>query len=145
MIFSSNLYIIDGGRRSTPGKTLKDLMRLDKLGKRFVQMCADVFPFKKSAGSELLYLVCEKIHSVVHAATEIMRWGNLINCSGEAAESTHKINVKGPGANLNHRETDGCTLMNHARRKDTARALGVAIQGNHDKCFNLFELFLIAH
>ena len=90
--------------RSIPGKTLKDLARLDVLGKRFVQMCADVFPFRK--GGNLLYLVCEKIHSVVHAATEIMRWGNLINCSGEAAEGTHKINVKGSGANINHRESD---------------------------------------
>ena len=78
----------------------------------------------------MLYLVCGKIHSVVHAATEIMRWGNLINCSGEAAEKTHKINVKGPGANINHRESDGYTLLNHARRKATVQALGAAIQGN---------------
>ena len=94
-----------------------------------VQMCADVFPFTKGGRARLLFLVCEKIHSVVHAATEIMLWGDLINCSGEAAEGTHKINVKGPGANLNHRETDGCTLLNHARRKATVQALGVAIQG----------------
>ena len=115
-------------RRSTPGKTMKDLLRLDQLGKRFVQMCADLFPFRKCGG--LLYLVCEKIHSVLHSAAEIMRWGNLINSSGEAAEGTHKINVKGPGVNLNHRDTDGGTLLAHARRKETVRMLGSAIQGN---------------
>ena len=71
-------------RRSFPRKTMKDLLRLDQLGKRFVQMCADLFPFRKHGG--LLYLVCEKIHSVLHAAAEIMRWGNPINSSGEAAE-----------------------------------------------------------
>ena len=109
---------------------MRDILRLDVLGKRFVQMCADVFPFAKGGTRGLLYLACEKIHSIVHAATEILRWGNLINCSGEAAEGTHKINVKGPGANLNHRESDGCTLLNHARRKATVKALGVAIQGN---------------
>ena len=42
--------------------------------------------------------------------------GNLINCSGEAAENTHKINVKGPGANTNHRDAGGGTMMNHASR-----------------------------
>ena len=58
-----------------------------------------------------------------------MRWGSLINSSGESAEGTHKINVKGPGANINHRDSSGATVMNHARRKDTGSLLGSAIQG----------------
>lgn len=107
---------------------MKDLQRLDLLGRRFVQMCADLFPFRKYGG--MLYLACEKIHSIVHSAAEIMRWGNLINSSGEAAEGTHKINVKGPGTNLNHRDGDGGTLLAHSRRKETTRLLGAAIQGN---------------
>ena len=49
-----------------------------------------------------LYLCCEKVHSVLHSATEIMRWGDLINTSGEAPEQSHKINVKAPEKNLNH-------------------------------------------
>ncbi len=106
---------------------MKDLFRLDALGKVFVNMCATLFPFRKFGN--LLYLCCEKIHSVLHSAGEIMRWGNLINCSGEAAENTHKINVKGPGANTNHRDTAGGTMMNHANRKETAKRLGQAIQG----------------
>ena len=56
-----------------------------------------LLPFRKRGG--LLFIHCEKIHSVVHSASEIMLWGNL---SGKAAEGTHKINVKGPGANTNH-------------------------------------------
>ena len=107
---------------------MKDLQRLDVLGRNFVQKCADLFPFRKHGG--MLYLACEKIHSMVHSAAEIMRWGSLINSSGEAAEGTHKINVKGPGANLNHRDGDGGTLLAHARRKETTRLLGAAIQGN---------------
>jgi hypothetical protein len=45
-----------------------------------------------------------------------MRWRNLINSSGEAAEGTHKINVKGPGGNITSGPlaTDGGTLMVHA-------------------------------
>ena len=82
---------------------MKDLFRLDALGKAFVSMCAAFFPFRKYGN--LLYLCCDRIHFVLHSAGEILRWGDLINRSGEAAENTHKINVKGPGANTNHRDT----------------------------------------
>ena len=106
---------------------MRDIFRLDALGRRCVSLCETTFPFRKAGG--LLYLASEKIHSVLHSAAEIMRWGSLINSSGESAEGTHKINVKGPGANINHRESSGATMMNHARRKETGRLLGTAIQG----------------
>ena len=64
-----------------------------------------------------------------------MRWGNLINCSGVAAENTHKFNVKGPGANTNHGNTAGGTMMNHASRKESAKRLGQAIQGTYCAIF----------
>ena len=115
---------------------MKDRLRLDALGKVFVSMCATLFPFRKYGN--LLYLccdsACEKIHSVLHSAgenREIMRRGNLINCRGEAAENTHKLNVKGPRANTNHRDTAGGTMMNHASRKETAKRLGQAIHGTY--------------
>ena len=107
--------------------SMGDLFRLEALANKFVSMCATLLPFKKFGG--LLYLCCEKIHSMLHSASEIMRWGSLINSSGEAAEGSHKINVKGPGANTNNQEGAGGTLMTHARRKETARLLGTAIQG----------------
>jgi hypothetical protein len=69
-----------------------------------------------------------KIRSVLHSAGEFMRWGNLINCSGEAAENTYRINIKGPGKKTNHQDTIGGTMMNHARSKETAKMLGHAIQ-----------------
>ena len=108
---------------------MPSLLRLDALAKKFVSLCATLLPFKKRGG--LLYLCCEKIHSMLHCASEIMRWGSLINSSGEAAETAHKINVKGPGANVNQRDSSLGTLLNHARRKETARMLGCAIQGNN--------------
>ena len=108
---------------------MADLRRLEALAKTFVSMCARLLPFKKGRGGGLLYLCCEKIHSMLHCASEIMRWGCLINSSGEAAETSHKVNVKKPGANTNNHEGAGGTLMNHARRKETARLLGTAIQG----------------
>ena len=102
--------------------TLNSLLRLDALARKFVKMCASLFKFKKRG--DLLYLSCEKIHSMLHSASEIMRWGSLINCSCEAAETAHKINVKGPGSNVNQRDSALGTLMTHARRKETARLMG---------------------
>ena len=111
--------------------TMSGLLRLDALARLFVSMCASLLPFKKFGG--LLYLCNEnlKIHSILHSASEIMRWGSLINCSGEAAETAHKINVKGPGSNVNQRDSALGTLMTHARRKETARLMGSAIQGKN--------------
>ena len=114
--------------RTSTGMTLNSLLRLDALARKFVKMCASLFPFNKCG--ELLYLSCEKIHSMLHSASEIRRRGSLINCSGEAAETAHKIKVKGPGPNVNQRDSALGTFMTHARRKETARLMGSAIQGN---------------
>ena len=108
------------------------LHRLDALARIFVSMCrimcASLFPFTKAGGT--LYLCIEKIHSMLHSASEIMRCCSLINCSGEAAETAHKINVKGPGSNVNQRDSALGTPMTHAPRKETARLMGGTIQGN---------------
>ena len=109
--------------------TMSALHRLDALARIFVSMCASLFPFTKAGGT--LYLCIEKIHSMLHSASEIMLWGSLINCSGEAAETAHKINVKGPGSNVNQRDSALGTLMTRARRKETTRLMGGTIQGNN--------------
>ena len=44
-----------------------------------------------------------------------MKWGSLINSSGKAAETSNKINMKGPGQNVNQRDLALCTLITHAR------------------------------
>ena len=110
------------------GMTIHSLSRLEALARKFVSMCASLFPFKKIGG--LLYLCNKKIHSMLHSAAEIMRWGCLIKCGGEAAETAHKINVKGPESTVNQRDSALGTLMTHARRKETARLMGSGIQGD---------------
>ncbi len=51
------------------------------LGKISVELCAIVFCMRKCGN--LLYLCCEnlteKVHSILHAVSEMMRWGDLIN------------------------------------------------------------------
>ena len=107
-----------------------DLVRLEMLGKIFVQLCAVVFCVHKCGN--LLYLCCEKVHSILHAPSEILRWGDLINTNGEAPVQSHKINVQAPGKTLNHHSNDGKTLLSHARRKLCARMMASAIQGNFE-------------
>ena len=48
---------------------------------------------------ELLYFCNGKIHFMVYWESEIVRLGSLINCSGKAAQTSHKLNVKRPGSN----------------------------------------------
>ena len=60
-----------------------------------------------------------------------MLWGSLINCSGEAAETAHKINVKGAGSNVNQQDSALCKLMKHARRKARLMPVGSAIQSKN--------------
>ena len=47
---------------------------------------------------EASVLCNEKIHFMVQWESEIMRLGSLINCSGKAAQTSHKLNVKGRGS-----------------------------------------------
>ena len=108
---------------------MRALLRLDALARIFVSMCASLFPFTKAGGT--LYLCIEKIHSMLHSASEIMLWVSLIDCSGEAAETAHKIYVKGPGSNVNQRDSALGTVMRHARRNETASIMGSAIQGKN--------------
>ena len=91
---------------------MSGLHRLDALARIFVSKCASLFRFIKAGG--ILYLCIEKIHSMLHSASEIMRWGSLINCRGEAAETARKINGKGPGSNVNQRDSALGKLMTHA-------------------------------
>ena len=66
---------------------------------------------------------------MVHWESEIMRLGSLINCSGEAAQTSHKLNVKGPGSKVNQLDSAFGTLKTEAQQKETARLVGRAIHG----------------
>ena len=68
-----------------------------------------------------------------YGPAEIMWWGNLIKCSGEADEEAYKINVRGPGKNTTNRESSAGTLLTHPQWKETARQIGKAIQGEQLK------------
>ena len=64
---------------------------------------------------------------MVHSASEIMRCGSVINCSGEAAKTAHKSNVKGQSSIIKQRDLALAILMTHVRKKETARLMGSAV------------------
>ena len=61
------------------------------------------------------------MHFVVHWESEIMRLGSLINCSGEAAQTSHKLNLKGTGSKVNQRDSAFGTLKTQAQQTKTVR------------------------
>ena len=71
------------------------------------EVCVDVgqhVSFEEASGPSVPYFT-------VHGASENMQWDSLINCSGEDAETSHKINVKGRRSNVNQLDLVLCTLI----------------------------------
>ena len=122
-VLHQGLTMVMCNKRTSVGVKMSVLLRLDALARIFVSMCASLFPFMEHGRRE------DSPHPALcdESASEIMRWGSLINCSGEAAATAHRINLKGPGSNVNQRDSALGTLMTHARRKETARLMGSAI------------------
>ena len=65
---------------------MNSFLRLEALARKFVSMCPSLFPFKKFG--DLLYLCNEKIHSMLHKASEIMWWGSLITSGGKNLQTS---------------------------------------------------------
>lgn len=71
----------------------------------------------------------EKMHYIVHAPSDVAKWGDLINMSGEVVETNHKTFVKKQGKNTNQGESADSTMMKHCVRKRAAQQLCAGIQG----------------
>ena len=113
--------------RSNDGHDTVDLAELDRLGRLFFKQCISVFPFKN--GSDFWIMCTDKIHFMIHAASEIMRWGSIINCSAEVVEDGHKTWVKGQGKNTNQGASSAKTMMNNSLKKIASMELSQAVKG----------------
>ncbi len=77
----------------------------------------------------------DKVHFMFHAASEIMKWGSIINCSAEVVEEGHKTLVKEQGCNTNQGVSAAKTMMNNSMQKITSMELTQAIKdGHHLSC-----------
>jgi hypothetical protein len=94
---------------------------------RFLERCKELFPYKNKKDN----LICdtEKMHSIVHAGADVMRWGDPENMSAEAPETGHKEWVKKQGGKTNQGPQVQLSMMKHTLRKEASELLGEAIEG----------------
>ena len=118
-----------------PGHTTDELHLLDTLGSAFLNQCTQLFPFLNSKGMNIM--CTDKVHFIIHAASEILKWGNIINCSAEASEIAHKLWVKGQGDNTNQGPSSAKTMMSHSQSKVAAKMCAQAIAGPLHICCNI--------
>ncbi len=71
----------------------------------------------------------DKVHFMIHAASEIMKWGSIINCSAEVVETTHKTWIKEQGQNTNQGASSAQTMMKNSMRKVASMELSQAMAG----------------
>jgi hypothetical protein len=128
--------------RSNDGHDTDDLSLLDRLARQFIEMCKTVFPYKNLAD---LWIMCtDKVHFMLHAASEIMKWGSIINCSAEVVEETHKRWVKEQGQNTNQGDSSAKTMMNNSLQKIASMELTQAIKGRVMQIYALSVKLLYA-
>jgi hypothetical protein len=65
----------------------------------------------------------DKVHFMIHAVSEIMKWGSIINCSAEVVEQGHKTWVKEQGQNMNQGDSSAKTMMSNSQRKISSMEL----------------------
>ncbi len=113
--------------RSNDGHDTDDLALLDRLARQFFEMCKEVFPYKNKMGCWIMGT--NKVHFMIHAASEIMKWGSIINCSAEVVEEGHKTWVKEQGSNTNQGDSAAKTMMNNSLQKIASMELTQAVKG----------------
>ena len=127
--------------RSNDGHDTDDLSLLDRLARQFFEMCKTVFPYKNLAGWWIMGT--DKVHFMIHAASEIMKWGGLINCSAEVVEEGHKTWVKQQGQNTNQGDSAAKTMMKNSLQKIASMELTQAIKGRVMRFYIEFITFTL--
>jgi len=130
--------------RSNDGHDTDDLDLLNRLTRQFFEMCKEVFPYKNARNCWIMGT--DKVHFMIHAVSEIMKWGSIINCSAEVVEQGHKTWVKEQGQNTNQGDSSAKTMMSNSQRKISSMELTQAIQGQFIRNFLAlhFTLFTLA-
>ena len=119
----------------TKGKDLVDIVELDKLGINFLDLSRETFKdfTVGKAGQEKHICASEKMHRIVHCATQATALGDL--CNVEAmAEIVHRWAVRGPQHLVSRSDATGSGLLKVAERKEGARMLMEAHSGMHRLC-----------
>ena len=88
-------------RKETPDES--DTERLEELGRALLTTLVKVFPFKVAVGLQWRSMWCnEKIHSLLHGPSNLMKMGRAKNFSCQVTETKHKsIKIKALRSNRN--------------------------------------------
>ena len=121
--------------RSNDGHDTDDLALLDRLARQFFEMCKEVFPYKNKRG---WIMGTDKVHFMIHAASEIMKWGSIINGSAEVVEDGHKTWIKEQGRNTNQGDSAAKTMMNNSLQKIASMELTQAVKGRVTKFHSIY-------
>jgi hypothetical protein len=115
-------------RRKIPSKDCVDIDNLARLGRKYVVMCKLTFPYSSESGR---HIMCTDKHHfmVMHATSELIKWGDIVNTSAEAPEAAHKKWIKAQGGQTNQGPSSTWTMLKHSVRKEAASLLSEAVQG----------------
>ena len=118
----------------TKGKDLVEIVEMDKLGVYFLDLSRETYKDFKigKAGQEKHICASEKMHRIVHCATQATAPGDL--CNVEAmAEIVHRWAVR-PQKLVSRSDATGSGLLKVAERKEGARMRMEAHSGMHRLC-----------
>jgi len=119
----------------TKGKDLVEIVQMDKLGVNFLDLSRETFKAFTvgKEGQEKHICSSEKMHRIVHCATQTAALGDLDNV-GAMAEIVHRWAVRGPQHLVSRSDATGAGLLKVAERKEGARMLMEAHSGIHRLC-----------
>ena len=108
---------------------------MDKLGINFLDLSRETFKAFTvgKEGQEKHICSSEKMHRIVHCATQTAALGDLDNV-GVMAEIFHRWAVRGPQHLVSRSDATGAGLLKVAERKEGARMLMEAHSGIHRLC-----------
>jgi hypothetical protein len=114
----------------TKGKDLVEIAAMDKLGINIVNLSRETFKdfTVGKAGKEKHISSSEKMHRMVHCATQAAAVGDLVNVE-VMAEIVHRWAVRGPQHLVSRSDATGSGLLKVAERKEGARMLMEAHSG----------------
>jgi hypothetical protein len=119
----------------TKGKDLVEIVQMDKLGVNFLDLSRETFKAFTvgKEGQEKHICSSEKMHRIVHCATQTAALGDLDNV-GAMAEIVHRWAVRGPQHLVSRSDATGAGLLKVAERKEGVRMLMEAHSGIHRLC-----------
>jgi hypothetical protein len=112
------------------GKDLVEIPEMDRIGRNFLDMSRETFKnfTVGKVGQEKHICSSEKMHRIVHCATQAASLGDLVNTEA-MSEIIHRTAVRGPQHLVSRSDMTGPGLLKVAQRKEGSRMMMEAHTG----------------